>query len=149
MAWTVPPVTNVGDIATSSFNNLYVKDNTLYLRGDTTWTAPTLATNWGNFATGGYSAAGYRKIGDKVVTRGLLTPNTTGAVAGGTVMFTFGSGYRPTGKIRVNGSLSNGVAHIDIDSAGQCIYAGVAAGTALAATTADIVSISSVTFSTL
>ena len=53
------------------------------------WTAPTLQNGWGNFGNG-YAPAGYRKIGDIVYLRGLVSGGTVGAI-----LFVLPVGFRP------------------------------------------------------
>jgi hypothetical protein len=59
----------------------------------TTWTNVTFQNGWSNFGSG-YTGAQYRKVGDRVELRGLVTGGT---VTYGTPVFTLPSGFRPTG----------------------------------------------------
>jgi len=91
MSWTTPKTWNVGDPGTASDLNQYVRDNSAYLYGDTSWTAISPFTNsWGNL--GGYTAQ-YRRIGATVALEGAIVGGATGTVA-----FTLPVGYRPAVK---------------------------------------------------
>ena len=75
---------------------------------DTGWIAPSLINSWANYG-GGYTSAGYRKVGDIVQLRGALTGGTIG-LAG----FTLPAGYRPmalvilaTGYVTGSGGSTN------------------------------------------
>jgi hypothetical protein len=56
------------------------------------WTAATLATGWTNFPDAQYDGAGYRKIGNRVFLRGVLSGTDFAAT---NVITTLPTGYRP------------------------------------------------------
>lgn len=88
MSWTAPKTWAVGDPGTSPDLNTYVRDNTNFLYGDTSWAAPAFTNGWGSFAG---LPAGFRKIGTRVVFQGGLASGTAGTSA-----LTLPAGYRPT-----------------------------------------------------
>ena len=85
------------------------------------WTPLPLATNWSNYSTPGYIAAGYRKIGDIVYLRGLIK-STAATVP--TLIATLPVGYRPTalivfhGWVSWNGAAGRGVMRINANGDG-------------------------------
>ena len=85
MSWTTPTTWNVGDPATSSDLNAYVRDNTAFLYGDTGWTNCSLLTGF----TAGSVAPGFRKIGTEVAFRGSMVSSTPAAC------FNLPAGYFP------------------------------------------------------
>lgn len=58
--------------------------------GDTGWVTPTLLNGWVNYGSG-FTTAGYRKVGNKVMLKGLLKDGTMTLS-----MFVLPTGYRPT-----------------------------------------------------
>ena len=87
MGWTTPKTWAVGDPGTASDLNTYIRDNSAYLYGDTTWSSVTFTNSWA--ATGSYTV-GYRRIGSEVALKGTVTGG-----ANGTSVFTLPVGYRP------------------------------------------------------
>jgi hypothetical protein len=78
------------------------------------WSTPTYGTNWTDFG-GGYGGIRYRKFGDVVMMEGLAV-NAGGA--GGAVVATLPSGYRPA-ESRVFAAYSHyGVIRLDINTDG-------------------------------
>ena len=75
------------------------------------WTAPTFQNGWSQYA--GYTQVGYRKIGDMVYLRGLITGGTNNAA-----MFTLPVGFRPPwhGHFAVNNN--NALATVSVSNAG-------------------------------
>jgi hypothetical protein len=59
---------------------------------DSGWIAPTLLNGWVNFG-GGFTNAGYRKVGSRVFIRGSLKDGTTTSL---TAVLALPAGYRPT-----------------------------------------------------
>jgi hypothetical protein len=83
------------------------------------WHAPVLAAGMTNYG-GSYAPAGYRKVGDLVCLRGLVTiqsPATTNYA-----MFTLPAGYLPGYVLVFTVSLSGALARIDVDIDGRVIY---------------------------
>jgi hypothetical protein len=75
------------------------------------WNQLNYSTGWTNYA-GGFLIGGYRKLGDMVQLRGLITQ-----VAGATSsMFTLPVGYRPPGIVIQSCLCSTGQARYDIQS---------------------------------
>lgn len=67
----------------------------------TPWTAPTYVNNWATMQpTGPYEQPGYRRIGDLVYMRGLITRSTAGATD--ETMFTLPVGFRPPENVVLN-----------------------------------------------
>lgn len=82
------------------------------------WTAPAFLSGWGNFGLYGYAPAGYRKIGDIVSLRGL--------VSGGTVsqaVFVLPVGFRPAyGEVFAVDSYNHIHATLDIGANGNVVF---------------------------
>lgn len=108
---------------------------------DTGWIAPTFTNSWANYATGGADDVAYRRVGPKLVLRGMMKNGTLAASA-----FTLPAGFRPTakkfvhgtGSSQTTGAASAGTAHthavanvavrIDIDTDGTVTVASTLAG---------------------
>jgi len=60
----------------------------------TAWTAPTLMNSWSNLGSG-YRTAGFRKVGDQVYLRGLVTHAGAIAPIAESTIFTLPVGFRP------------------------------------------------------
>lgn len=114
MAWTAPRTWVVGEILTAALLNTHLRDNLLYLKGDTAWIAPTLLNAWANYGAP-HAFAGYRKIDDTVRLRGLV-----GAGAG--TIFTLPVGYRPTADLVFVVDTNSGHGRCDITSNGNVTY---------------------------
>jgi hypothetical protein len=68
---------------------------------------------------------GYRKIGDMVYLRGIITRNTATAAAGSTCG-TLPAGFRPPGVVIYEGHLSGVRVRIDVLANGNVLHADVA-----------------------
>jgi len=105
MAWTTPATVLVGDPATSSWANTFVRDNTAWLYGDTAWSVPGAFTNsWAN-----YFDVGYRRVGNTVLLRGEIKGGVSNTVA-----FTLPSGYAPPAQYVGPACLNDGSGNLCI-----------------------------------
>lgn len=90
---------------------------------DSGWIAPTLLNGWANFG-GGFSPAGYRKIGNQVMLRGIIGGGTT---TSSTILFTLPSGYYDSTGHHVYACISNGaILRVDIRDNGDVRFTGTA-----------------------
>jgi hypothetical protein len=94
--WTPPPNWSPGDILAPSELNTYVRDNSDYLIGPRTWTAPAYVNGWQDYGFG-YAPVGYRKVGDRTFLRGMARNLAASAanMAYNIAMFTLPAGFRP------------------------------------------------------
>lgn len=107
VAWPPPTPPNGRTNATSQLDNhptdhnriADALDTIVAAIGATPWTALPFAANWANFG-GVYQTAGYRKIGDVVELRGVVT-RSPGAVPPQTIA-TLPAGYRPPASVVAN-----------------------------------------------
>jgi hypothetical protein len=81
------------------------------------WAAATLASPWINYG-GGWAAAAYRRVGDQVELRGLISGGTEG-----TTIAVLPAGFRPTGFRMFSTIVSTGtwgqLARLDVLSTGE------------------------------
>lgn len=96
MGWTDPSghIYAVSEVVTAATLNTYSEANLAFLYGDAAWTgvaAGTLYVNSWVDIGGAYLPVAFRKIGTRVVLRGIMASGT-GMVAA----FTLPIGYRPT-----------------------------------------------------
>lgn len=84
------------------------------------WIAPTLLNGWVNFGSG-FNPAGYRKIGDVVSLRGLLTTGSTSVP-----MFNLPAGYRPAYTQIFTTSASDGWAEVRVGANGDVLLTAAA-----------------------
>lgn len=117
MAWTTPITAVTNAIATAAQWNASLRDNLLFLKGDTGWTAPTLVNSWANYG-GGNANAGYRRVGDWVVVRGVVKDGTVPAT-----IFTLPIGYRPdsTHIFASTGAAAYGTLSVESNGVVACV----------------------------
>jgi len=72
----------------------------------TPWTAPTLLNGWVNVAATTWAPAAYRKVGDEVQLRGLISRPTAVGVGAASIMFNLPSGFRPPVGLIVTGDVA-------------------------------------------
>jgi hypothetical protein len=90
---------------------------------DSGWIAPTLQNGWVDFGTG-FATAGYRKIGNQVMLRGVIKGGTTTI---NTVLFTLPAGYYDSTGHHVFNCLNNGESiRVDIRDNGDVRFAATA-----------------------
>ena len=103
---------SVGAIAPAAWGDT-VNDDLNFLYGDTGWTAVSSFSNgWINYGSTYFNAA-YRKVGTRILLRGMIKSGTSGAAA-----FTLPTGYRPLSFVRTGGDSNTGWANIVVDTGG-------------------------------
>lgn len=116
MAWTVPRTWAVGDPGTSSDLNVYVRDNTSFLYGDTAWTT---VLSFNNGWSAGAITPRYRRTGTIVEINGSVTGGTLALNA-----FVLPAGppsYRPTAQVHKATSSNNAFGMFFVDTGGNVI----------------------------
>jgi hypothetical protein len=120
--WAVGVNGNTIGTATASIlitadNNVSVKDNFQAGSLGTSWAALTFNTGWANFG-GSNGNAQYKKVGDLVFLRGLITRSSGSE----TVIGTLPEGFRPPAAYYYTTASDSGYGRLHITSAGQVIY---------------------------
>lgn len=82
----------------------------------TSWTSVTYANSWKNFSDASWHWAQYRKVGDTVELRGMMSHTTT---AQNGIAFVLPVGFRPTKILTFPVMASGGLARVDVDESGQ------------------------------
>lgn len=107
------PATSNADIVRESDGNLHYSTDSgvvSFPPGDEPWQTPTLLNGWVNFGAG-YTQAAYRRVGNKVILRGLIK-------TGSSIAFTLPVGYRPTALHHLSTVSYSGVATVNVYSDG-------------------------------
>jgi hypothetical protein len=91
-----------------------VRDNLNFVRGSTSWTAPTLLNSWVNYDATTNVVAGYRLVGDFVYIQGMVKSGTLSSV-----VFTLPAGYRPLRVHRFAQDNNAAYGAISIDASGN------------------------------
>lgn len=122
---TVTAATNIDGVASVVLTTLHdslviVSDgSTWYIeqfhRTVGAWTAPTLTNSWVNFNSG-FTPAGYRRIGDQIYLRGLISSGTVGAAA-----FTLPAGFRPAISELWASIANNALCRMQVNSDGTVV----------------------------
>ena len=121
MSWTTPKTWAVGDPGTASDLNTYIRDNSAYLYGDTSWTAVTFQNSWANLAS---YVTQYRRLGATVALAGAATGGTAATVA-----FTLPVGYRPAAKCNFAPATSSStICYVQVATTGTVTINGISSG---------------------
>lgn len=115
--WSTPPTFTAQPPPSADLQKF--SDDLTWIRGDTTWTAPTLASSWSNLGAP-YLNIGYRLVGDTVHLRGVMTGGTFSTL---TAVFTLPTGYRPSGILQRPVVSGTGTGYLQIDSTGKVFAA--------------------------
>jgi hypothetical protein len=109
---------NTGDTLTAAelnANFAAVKTEMELLSGEATpWTNATLGTGWTNYGGATYGPAQYRRLGNLVYLRGLITSGSATYDMVAATVLTLPVGYRPL-KAEIFAQDSGGAAHCRVD----------------------------------
>lgn len=100
--WGIPVTDEVNRLATAELANR-----------PTPWAAVSFLSGWNNYGQG-FQTCQYRKIGDVVYLRGLMTGGAMAQFA-----FVLPSGFRPPARIQIVTQASGAFAWFSIDNAGN------------------------------
>lgn len=108
--------TNAGTVnGTFVITNTFVPGGRI---GESWANAPSFNTGWGNYGYGEQPAQ-YKKVGDLVFLRGLVTRSSGSQ----TTIFTLPSGYRPSAYTRFAQPSDTGYGRIDVGTYGDVVFA--------------------------